>query len=430
MSTAPANHTAAAALRLVPDAPPRDTFLTFGKPQIGAAEAAEVQAVLDSGWLGTGPRVAQFETDFARYVDAPHAVGVNSCTAALHLALIAAGIGQNALTSSDTNAPADEVITTPLTFCATANAVLHAGGRPVLADIDPQTGNLDPDAVERAITPRTRAVLAVHYAGRPCDLDRLQDICERRDLTLIEDCAHAIEARHRGRAAGTFGRFGCFSFYATKNLTTGEGGMLVTADPDAAQRVRTLSLHGLSRDAWDRFGPGGYRPYRAVEVGFKYNMMDLQAALGIHQLAALEAHLVRREAIWNRYQQAFADLPLDLPAEPAAHTRHARHLYVVRLQPRQGGLTRDAFLDAMTRRKIGVGVHYDALPEHPVYRTQLGWAPDDVPHATRWGRRAASLPLTPYLTDNDVDDVIDAVRAAFARPRAVVVVPHPPEHVA
>jgi len=391
--------------------PLRKSFLTFGKPVIGRAAAREMQEVLDSGWLGTGPRVARFEEDFARYKQAPHAIAVNSCTAALHLALIGCGVGQNTDAQPGRR---DEVITTPLTFCASVNAVLHAGGTPVLADVDPVTGNLDPDAVEAAITPNTRAVLVVHYAGRCCDMGRMVELCERHGITLIEDCAHAVESTWQGQPAGTFGRFGCFSFYATKNITTGEGGMVLTADDDDAKRLRTLSLHGLSRDAWNRFGNNGYRHYRAVEVGFKYNMMDIQAALGIHQLAQIERHHQRRHAIWNRYQTALAGLPVNRPAPPELHARHACHLYTLGIDAAQCGIERDAFLTAMTERRIGVGVHYEALTELPVYQQRLGWDPAQTPVATALGRATASLPLTPYLTDDDVAQVIDAVHAILS----------------
>ncbi|HBG30125.1 MAG TPA: UDP-4-amino-4,6-dideoxy-N-acetyl-beta-L-altrosamine transaminase, partial [Gammaproteobacteria bacterium] len=244
----------------------RERFLTFGAPLIGEAEIDEVVDSLRSGWLGTGPKVARFERDFAAYKGVEQAVAVNSCTAALHLSLLAAGL-----------APGDEVITTPLTFCATVNAILHAGATPVLADVDPVTFNLDPAAVAARITPRTRAVLPVHFAGRPCDMGALMALAEHHDLRVIEDCAHAIESRYDGRPVGTIGDFGCFSFYVTKNVVTGEGGMILTRRTEDAARLKTLALHGMSHDAWRRFSDSGYRHYQVVECGFKYNMMDLQA---------------------------------------------------------------------------------------------------------------------------------------------------------
>ncbi|HET8701403.1 MAG TPA: DegT/DnrJ/EryC1/StrS family aminotransferase [Nitrococcus sp.] len=380
----------------------RENFLVFGAPLIEQAEIREVVASMESGWLGTGPKVARFERDFAAYKGVAHAVAVNSCTAALHLSILAAGIG-----------PGDEVITTPLTFCATANAVLHAGATPVLADIDPVTMNIDPQRVAERITSRTRAILPVHFAGRPCDMDALCALAAARELILIEDCAHAIETEYHGRKTGTFGAFGCFSFYVTKNVITGEGGIVVTEAEDAAARLKVLALHGMSKDAWKRFGDEGYKHYQVVECGYKYNMMDLQAAIGIHQLERVERCWRQREHIWNRYDEAFADLPVGLPAPPASATRHGRHLYTLLIDEAQAGLSRDAFLDAMNWHNIGVGVHYLSLPEHPYYQRTLGWRPEDTPNATRIGRQTVSLPLSARLTDADVDDVIRAVRSLF-----------------
>ncbi len=382
----------------------RDDFLAFGKPVVGQAEMREVAAVLESGWLGTGPKVASFERAFAAYKGsaAERAVGVNSCTAALHLALKLAGIG-----------PGDEVITTPLTFCATVNAILHAGAVPVLADVDPRTQNLDPAAVEAAITPRTAAILPVHFAGRSCDMRALCDIAACHGLELIEDCAHAIETTWHGQASGTFGRFAAFSFYATKNVTTGEGGMLLCRDAKDAERARTLCLHGLSRDAYDRFAPTGraFRHYQVVEPGYKYNLTDLAAAIGQHQLAKVEEHWWRRHHVWRRYEADLGELPLHLPASPdeSPTHRHALHLFSVLVEDASG---RDLFLDRMIRQRVGVGVHYLALPEHAWYREHLGWRPEAFPRATDIGRRTVSLPLTAGLTEQDLDDVVRATREA------------------
>jgi dTDP-4-amino-4,6-dideoxygalactose transaminase len=382
----------------------RERFLVFGAPLIGDAEIDEVVDSLRSGWLGTGPKVARFERDFAAYKGVDQAVAVNSCTAALHLSLLAAGLG-----------PGDEVITTPLTFCATVNAILHVGARPVLADVDPMTFNIDPAKVAECITPRTRAILPVHFAGRPCAMDALLTLAEQHGLRLIEDCAHAIESRYHGQPTGTFGDFGCFSFYVTKNVVTGEGGMILARRPEDAARLKTLALHGMSHDAWRRFSDSGYRHYQVVECGFKYNMMDLQAAIGLHQLARVEAAWVRRRAIWNRYQAAFADLPVIRPAEPEPDTRHAHHLYTLLIDAAHCDCERDAFLEHMTAQRIGVGVHYLSLPEHPYYQQRLGWRPEETPHAWRIGQQTVSLPLSPALSDADVDDVIAAVRAGLAQ---------------
>lgn len=356
-----------------------------------------------SGWLGTGPRVAQFERDFAAYKAVDHAAAVNSCTAALHLALLASGVK-----------PGDEVITTALTFCATVNAIIHAGATPVLADIDPVTMNIDPADVAARITPRTRALVPVHFAGRPCDMDALGALAKTHGLKIIEDCAHAIETEYGGRKAGTFGDFGCFSFYVTKNVVTGEGGMVLARDENDLSRIKVLALHGMTKDAWKRFSDEGYRHYQVVEAGFKYNMMDIQAAIGIHQLRSVEENWARRREIWRQYDAAFAELPLTLPAAPEPGTRHGFHLYTVLIDESRAGIGRDAFLDAMNRHNIGTGVHYLSLPEHPYYRQTCGWRPEDYPNAMRVGRQTVSLPLSPGLARGDVEDVIAAVREVLA----------------
>jgi dTDP-4-amino-4,6-dideoxygalactose transaminase len=386
-----------------PPVRPPGQFLVFGAPALEEAEIAEVVASLRSGWLGTGPKVERFERDFERYQGAGHAVAVSSCTAALHLSLLASGIG-----------PGDEVITTPLTFCATVNAIIHAGATPVLADVDPRSMNLDPERVQEKITPRTRALVPVHFAGRACAMDRLMEIASRRGLQVIEDCAHAIETRHRGRPAGSFGEFGCFSFYVTKNVMTGEGGMVLARIEAGADRIKRLALHGMSRDAWKRFSDEGYKHYYVMEAGFKYNMMDLQAALGIHQLARVEASWRRRQEIWRRYDQAFAGLPVVRPAPPEPDTRHALHLYTLLIDQERCGVSRDAFLEAMTRQNIGVGVHYLSIPEHPYYQETFGWKPEETPQAVRIGRQTVSIPLSAGLADRDVEDVITAVRRCLA----------------
>ena len=381
----------------------KSRFLVFGAPAIEEPEIEEVLATMKSGWLGTGPRVAQFERDIMAYKGSAHAAAVNSCTAALHLSLLASDLK-----------PGDEVITTPLTFCATVNAIIHAGATPVLADIDPVTLNIDPAQVRARLTARTRALLPVHFAGRSCDMDALGDIAREHGLVMIEDCAHAIETEYHGRKAGTLGEFGCLSFYATKNIVTGEGGMVITDDEARAARVKVLALHGMSKDAWKRFGDEGFKHYQVVEVGFKYNMMDLQAAIGIHQLARIEPYWLKRESLWQRYDKEFSGLPLDLPAAPEPDTRHGYHLYTVLVDEQRAGISRDAFLDAMTRQGIGVGVHYLSLPEHPVYQQRLGWRPEDYPHAMRIGRQIVSLPLSAKLTPRDVDDVVEAVNRVLA----------------
>ena len=386
-------------------------FLTFGAPDIMQAEIDEVVDSLHRGWLGTGPKVAQFERDFAAFkqVDPERVVALNSCTAALHLSLIAAGIGAG-----------DEVITTALTFCATVNAILHVGATPVLADVDPVTSNIDCTDVEQRITPRTRALIPVHFAGRPSDMQALAALAQQHGLVIIEDCAHALEAKIDGVATGTFGNFACFSFYATKNVTTGEGGMVLARSPDAAARIRRLSQHGMSADAWQRFGSSGYKHYQVTECGFKYNMMDLQAAIGLHQLRRVLASWQKRQALWRGYQQQLAGLPVDLPAEPAS-TRHAHHLYCIKVRPGEGLPERDSVLERMSAQGIGVGVHYLSIAEHPYYQQRFGWRPEQWPHAMRLGRQTLSLPLMPQLSAQDQERVIAALAnsmlGGFSSPR-------------
>lgn len=361
---------------------------------------------MTSGWLGTGPKVARFEAQFADYkgLARQQVAALNSCTAALHLSLLALDLE-----------PGDEVVTTPLTFCATVNTILHAGLKPVLADIDPETLNVSPDAIEQTLSVRTRALLPVHYAGRPCAMDRLDNLKTRHDLLMIEDCAHAIETRFQGQAAGTFGEFGCFSFYVTKNVACGEGGMVIGQDTAMIDRIRTLSLHGMNKDAWDRFGHTGFKHYQVVECGYKYNMMDIQAAIGLHQLGRVQQNWLWRQHVWMRYQEAFADLPVVRPAEIAAGDTHAYHLYTLLIDEDTCGISRDEFLDAMTQRRIGVGVHYLSLPEHPFYQNTLNWRPEDYPHAMKVGRQTVSLPCSPKLTEADIDYVIDTVRSIILR---------------
>ncbi|MFA7553678.1 MAG: DegT/DnrJ/EryC1/StrS family aminotransferase [Spongiibacteraceae bacterium] len=376
-------------------------FLVFGSPAIGDEEIAEVEACLRSGWLGTGPRVAQFEQDFANYQNISEAqvAAVNSCTAALHVSMIAAKLE-----------PGSEVITTPLTFCATVNAIIHSGLTPVLADINPATQNINPSAIEAAITPRTRAILPVHFAGRPCEMHVIMAIAKKHNLMVIEDCAHSIETTYHGKKAGTFGDFGCFSFYATKNVVTGEGGMIIGRNESDIARAKVLALHGMSKDAWHRFGDKGYKHYQVIETGFKYNMMDLQAALGIHQLARVDKNWQRRQEIWNTYMHAFVDLPIGLPEPPAPNTRHAYHLFTIMVDETRCGISRDAFLDAMNTLGVGAGVHYLSLPEHLYYQERFGWKPEQYPYAMNIGRQTVSLPLSAKLRDEDVERVIEAVK--------------------
>jgi dTDP-4-amino-4,6-dideoxygalactose transaminase len=376
----------------------RENFLVFGAPSIGEAEINEVIDSLRSGWLGTGPKTARFEDDFRSYIGANHTVALNSCTAALHLSILAAGIK-----------PGDEVITTALTFAATVNTIIHAGATPVMVDVDPKSMNIDPARITEKVTERTKAIVPVHFAGRPCEMDPILEIAEDHHLKVIEDSAHSVEGLYKGKSTGTFGDFGAFSFYVTKNVITGEGGMVTTRHEEDAAKIKMLALHGLSRDAWKRFSDEGYKHYKVVECGYKYNMMDIQAALGIHQLARVEKNWKVRRKIWDCYMEAFSDLPVGLPAEPEPGTRHAHHLFTILIDQEKTGISRDRFLDAMTAENIGVGVHYLSLPEHPYYQQSLAWKPEDYPEAMRIGRQTVSLPISAGLRDEDVEDVVNAV---------------------
>jgi len=377
---------------------PKDQFLVFGQPCLEQEDIDEVLSSLKARWLGTGPKVGRFEQSIAAYKGVANAIAVNSCTAGLHLACIALGLGSG-----------DEVITTALTFCATVNVIIHAGATPVLADIDPVTMNINPKSIEEKITERTRAIMVVHMAGRACDMEAIMAIAKEHRLLVIEDCAHAIETEYHGQKAGTIGDMGVLSFYATKNITTGEGGMVLTNDDDLAIRIKQLCLHGLSADAWKRYSDSGYKHYYVAEAGYKYNMTDMQASVGLHQLERIGQLAERRREVWEAYLQALGNTSLRLPAPEEPDTRHARHLFTVRVDEEKCGISRDGFLTAMTRHNIGVGVHYLAIPEHPYYQRAFGWKAEDWPNAMCIGRQTVSLPLSGCLSDKDVQDVINAV---------------------
>ena len=375
----------------------RDSFLIFGSPMIGEEEIAEVVDSLRSGWVGTGPKVQRFEQLLAEYVGAVHCRCLSSCTAALILSMRVLGIG-----------PGDEVLVPAMTFVASANAVEHAGATPVLIDSEPGTGLIDLDAAEAAITARTRAIMPVHLAGRPVDMERLNAIRDQHGVLIIEDAAHAIGAEWRGRRIGAFGNVAAFSFYVTKNISTIEGGALMTDDPEIAEEVERLGLHGLSLGASQRFSDTGFRHYEVVTPGFKYNMTDVQAAVGLHQLPRLDQWIDRRVELWERYDRLLADLPLQTPAEPEPDTRHARHLYQIGVSP-EARVTRDQLLDELTKRKIGTGVHYRGVHLHPFYRDKYGLVPEAFPVATAISDRTLSLPLSPKVSDADQDDVVAAL---------------------
>jgi dTDP-4-amino-4,6-dideoxygalactose transaminase len=375
----------------------RQSFLLFSTPAVGEEEMLEVADTLKSGWITTGPKTHQFEASFRDKVGAPAALGLNSCTAGLHLGLLALGIQ-----------PGDEVITTPMTFCACANVIEHLGAVPVLADVEPDTLNLCPRAVEAAISPRTRAVLAVHYAGHPADLDPIGEVAKRHGAAVIEDAAHAVPASYKGRMIGSGDNPVAFSFYATKNLTTGEGGML-TGSPELLARARTLGLHGMSRDAWKRYGQGGSWFYQVDEPGFKYNMTDVQAAMGLAQLRKLDRFQARRREIVAAYNLAFQDVDaLEIPVE-RPEVEHAWHLYVLRLNLGALRIGRDQFIDELTALNIGTSVHFIPIHLHPFYQRKYQYTPNQFPVAYQAYQRMLSLPLHPLLTDADVSDVVSAV---------------------
>lgn len=379
--------------------PVRDNFLVFGSPKIEEPEIEEVLDSLRSGWLSTGPKVARFEDMFREYVGSKYALALNSCTAGLHLSMIVSGIKEG-----------DEVITCPMTFAATANAILHTGAKPVFVDVNRETMNIDPELIRTAITSRTRAVIPVHLAGRPCDMDSILAIAKDHNLLVIEDAAHAIEAQYKGRKIGNVGDLTCFSFYVTKNIVTGEGGMVTTNNQEWAEKIQMYGLHGLSRGAWRRYSDDGFRHYRVVLPGYKYNMMDLQAAIGIHQLPRIDNYHKRREEIWARYDEAFADLPVILPARAEPDSTHARHLYTVLLDTDRLRINRDEFQEALFRENIGTGIHFVSLHLHPYYAETFGYMRGDFPNAEFISDRTISLPLSAKLSDEDVEDVVRAVR--------------------
>jgi len=381
----------------VADAPA--PWLPFSLPEIGEEEIASVVRCLESGWLTTGPRALEFEQAFAAAVGARHALAVNSCTSALHLALEAAGIG-----------PGDEVITTPMTFTATAAVIEHLGARPVLADIDPVTLNLDPASVAAKVTSWTRAILPVHYAGQACDMDALQAIAQEHRLAVVEDAAHALPTRHKGRMVGTIGDATCFSFYVTKTITTGEGGMITTDRDDLAERMRIMRLHGMDRDAWKRYAKGGSWSYDIVAPGFKYNLPDLAAALGVPQLARSDEFRDRRAAIARAYDEGLADVPGVRTPQVAAFDDHAWHLYVIRIDSAELTIDRDRFIDELTARGIGVSVHFIPLHHHSYYRERYRYRSEDLPVASAAFEQIVSLPIYPKMDDSAVARVIDAVR--------------------
>lgn len=378
----------------------RSTFLPFARPSIGEEEIAELVDTLRSGWITTGPKVERFAAAFADYVGGRYAVPVSSATAGLHVALLALGVG-----------PGDEVITTPMTFVATLNTIVHCGARPVLSDIDAATLNIRVEEIERHLSPRTKAIVPVHYVGQPADLDPILELAASRGIAVLEDAAHAVGAEYKGRRIGSFPTTSVFSFHPNKNMTTGEGGMVVTEDEAVFEKASLLKFHGMDRESWKRFAKAGGPRYDVALPGFKYNMMDIQAALGLHQLKRLDGFLRERERLALRYGEKLAGASgLILPQRVVYPVRHAWHLYTPLVDAERLTIDRDRFMEELKKRNIGTGLHYTAAHEFSYYASGSHWRPEDFPEAHFVSERIVSLPLFPGLTDEDQDDVIEAVR--------------------
>ncbi|GAA6152315.1 DegT/DnrJ/EryC1/StrS family aminotransferase [Pseudoteredinibacter isoporae] len=374
-------------------------YIVFGKPDIQEAEIAEVIDSLRSCWLGTGPKVQRFESDFAKYKGMPEGsvAALNSCTAALHLSLLAAGVGFG-----------DEVITTGLTFCATVNSIVNTGATPVLVDVSLPHYNIDPTLIRESISDSTKAIVVVHYAGVACEMTEIKRLCDEFDLVLIEDCAHAIEGYYKDTPLGLVGDYSCFSFYATKNITTGEGGMIYSRNPDSLERIKTLSLHGMSADAWGRFSDDGYNHYYVAEPGFKYNMMDLQAAVGIHQLARIEHAWKKRKECYEFYQSELTDLPIELPRHHEHDSRISYHLFPVLIED-GARIGRDQLMLQLHERGIGTGVHYQSIMSQPYYRSRFRGI-YNTPIADDFGERTISLPFSASLSESERMRVVLSLR--------------------
>ena len=382
-------------------------YLPFHVPEIDDEDIDAVVSVMRSGWLTTGAKARQFEQEFAAKVGARYAVALNSCTAALHLALEAIGLQEG-----------DEVLVPTMTFAATAEVVTYFKAKPVLIDCLPTTLNMDPELIERAITPRTKVLIPVHFAGQPCEMTRILEIARRHDLRVIEDAAHAFPASYKGKAIGSIGDYTCFSFYATKNITTGEGGMVTTDDPDQADRIRRMSLHGLSRDAWKRYTNQGSWYYDIVAPGFKYNLTDMAAALGLTQLHKAERFWKTRERYAALYAEGFRDLPEITPLMIHDDVQHAWHLYVIQLDLDRLRISRQTFIEGLQQKQIGCSVHFIPLHLHPYYRETGQYSRADFPVASQAFDRMVSLPLYSKMSEEDVHRTIQAVRELILKGRA------------
>jgi dTDP-4-amino-4,6-dideoxygalactose transaminase len=375
----------------------------FGSPLIEEEEINEVVDTLKSGWIGTGPKVQKFEEDFRKYVNVKNAVAVSSCTAGLHLSILALDLKAG-----------DEVIVPAMTFVATSNAVIHSGAKPVLVDVDKYKMTIDSDDVERKITEKTKAIIPVHFGGRACDIASILKIARKHNLSIIHDAAHAIETEFEGKKIGSYNDIASYSFYVTKNVVTAEGGMVTTDNDDLAAKIKIWALHGMDKDAWKRYSDKGYKHYDVCYPGYKYNMTDIQASLGIHQLKKVERNYKRRVKIWKRYQDELKDLPLILPSEPEKNTKHGMHLFPVLLKIEEAKISRDELIFKLHKMNIGTGVHYRAIHFHPYYKKTFGYKNGDFPNSEFISDRTLSLPFSAKLNDEDVGDVVGALKETLS----------------
>ena len=373
-------------------------LLPFHQASIGEEEVKEIIQTLNSGWLTTGQKTRLFEKTFADYIGCKHAIGLNSCTAGLHLSLVVSGVSSG-----------DEVITSPITFPATTNVIVHQNAKPVFVDVEPETLNINCSEIESKINNSTKAILPVHFAGHSCDMDTIISLAQKHNLTVIEDAAHALESKYHGNKIGAIGNFTAFSFYATKNITTGEGGMLTTNDDNYADKLRILSLHGISKNAWKRYGKEGFQHWELLMPGYKYNMFDVQASLGIHQIKKVESFLNRRVQIVKKYNDAFEKTEEIQLLKPESNIKHAHHLYVIVIKTENLKVSRDEVLNEIQKRGIGVAVHFRSLHLQPFFKQHFNYKKGMFPQAEYLSDRVISLPLYPKMTDEDVSRVIETV---------------------
>ena len=373
-------------------------LLPFHQASIGEEEVKEIIQTLNSGWLTTGQKTRLFEKTFADYIGCKHAIGLNSCTSGLHLSLVVSGVSSG-----------DEVITSPITFPATTNVIVHQNAKPVFVDVEPETLNINCSEIESKINDSTKAILPVHFAGHPCDMDTIISLAQKHNLTVIEDAAHALESKYHGNKIGAIGNFTAFSFYATKNITTGEGGMLTTNDDHYADKLRILSLHGISKNAWKRYGKDGFQHWELLMPGYKYNMFDIQASLGIHQIKKVESFLNRRVQIVKKYNDAFEKTEEIQLLKPESNIKHAHHLYVIVIKTENLKVSRDKVLNEIQKRGIGVAVHFRSLHLQPFFKQHFNYKKGMFPQAEYLSDRVISLPLYPKMTDEDVSRVIETV---------------------